>query len=131
MIGIDTHVLLRFLTDDDPRQSAMAKRFVQGLPPEDGAHVSLLTPAELAWVLGSRYAASPSEIASTIEELLSDARFDVQDHAIAWAALDAVHRLGAGMADALIALGNLERGCSHTVTFDRRALRLPGVVLLQ
>jgi predicted nucleic-acid-binding protein len=131
MIGIDTNVLLRYLIQDEPSQTRLAKRFIHGLHAAAPAHVSLITLAELAWVLTSRYRASDAEIVATVETLLSDDRFEVQDSRTVWSALDAVQRLQVGLADALIAFGNLDRGCSHTVTFDKRALRMPGVQLLQ
>lgn len=63
-------------------------------------------------------------------QLLTDERFVVQDEHALWLALDVVERSNVDLADALIAFVNLQQGCSHTVTFDRRALRIPGMTLI-
>lgn len=131
MIGIDTNVLLRYLTDDDARQSAVAARFITSLRPDARGHIALITVAELVWVLKSRYGASPAELSGTLLQLLSDDRLVVQDPQSLWLALDEVERSKVDLADALIAFVNLQQGCSHTITFDRKALRIPGMALLQ
>lgn len=131
MIGIDTNVLLRYLTQDDARQSAAAARFIASLRPDAQGHIALITVAELVWVLKSRYRATPAELSSTVLQLLSDDRFVVQDPQPLWLALDEVQRSNVDLADALIAFVNLHQGCRHTVTFDRKALRIPGMALLQ
>lgn len=48
MIGIDTNVLLRHLTQDDPEQSARATDFMRGLSREDPGFISLVTLVETA-----------------------------------------------------------------------------------
>ena len=130
MIGIDTNVLLRYLAQDDRRQSAVASRFIHSLRREAQGHIALLTVAELIWVLKSRYRATAAELSGTLLQLLSDERFVVQDRHALWLALDVVERSNVDLADALIAFVNLQQGCSHTVTFDRGAQRIPGMVLL-
>lgn len=130
MIGIDTNVLLRYLAQDDPRQSAVASRFIKSLRPDAQGHIALLTVAELVWVLKSRYRATAAELSGTLVQLLSDDRFVVQGRQALWLALDIVERSSVDLADALIAFVNLEQGCSHTVTFDRGALRIPGMALI-
>lgn len=131
MIGIDTDVLLRYLTQDDARQSAGAARFIKSLRPDAQGHIALITVAELIWVLKSRYRASAAEVSFTVLQWLSDDRFVVQDPQSLWLALDEAERSNVDLADALIAFVNLQQGCSHTVTFDRKALRIPGMALLQ
>ena len=132
MIGIDTNVLLRYFTQDDVRQSRAATRFVdEQLSATMPGHVSLVTLAETAWVLGSRYDASQAEVVDLVMQLMSDPRFVVQDQRAAWLALEAVEQTAVDFPDALIAFVNREHGCSHTVTFDQKAARIPSVVLLR
>ena len=132
MIGIDTNVLVRYFTQDDPVQGPLAQRFVlHTLSPENRGHVSLVCLAELVWVLNSRYRVSIEVIVDAISKLLVDARFLVQDARAVWAALDAYQQGLAEFADALIAALDRQHGCLHTVTFDQRAARLPGMVLLE
>ncbi len=47
------------------------------------------------------------------------------------AALQDYRRGPADFADCLLARANLTSGCSHTVTFDRKAAKLPGFELLK
>lgn len=131
MTGIDTNVLLRYLTQDDAHQSGVASRFIQLLRRGAQGHIALITVAELVWVLKSRYRASAAELSFTVLQLLSDDRFVVQDRPSLWLALDEAERSSVDLADALIAFVNLQQGCSHTVTFDPKALRIPGMAMLQ
>jgi predicted nucleic-acid-binding protein len=132
VIGIDTNVLVRFFSQDDPIQGALAKRFVlRTLSAENRGHVSLVCLAELAWVLNSNYRTPRETIVDAISHLLVDARFVVQEARAVWAALDAYQQGLADFADALIAALDRQQGCTHTVTFDRRAARLPGMTLLE
>jgi predicted nucleic-acid-binding protein len=48
MRAVDTNVLVRLVTRDDPGQALQADTFV-----EKGAWVSVLALAEATWVLGS------------------------------------------------------------------------------
>lgn len=132
MIGIDTNVLVRYITQDDPVQAALARRFVERtISPERRGHVSLVVLAELVWVLRTRYGASRDEIASAVEELLADPRLCVQEEDAVWRAVDEYDLEGVDFADALIAAIDREQGCTHTVTFDKAALKIAGMTLLQ
>lgn len=131
MIGVDTNVLVRYFTEDDAAQTPLAVRFIEGtLGAENKGHVSLVTLAELVWVLRSRFAAQVAEISTAVMHLLSDARFAVQDESAAWLALDLYQQDGVDLSDALIAAVNRLHGCTHTVTFDDKATRIPDMKLL-
>ncbi len=131
MIGIDTNVLVRYFAEDDPEQTPLAIRFVERtLTPATPGYVSLVTLAELIWVLRTRYAASPTELRRALAQMLSDPRFAVQDDQAAWLALDHYERADVDLSDALIAAVNRLHGSSHTVTFDAKAARIPGMTLL-
>lgn len=132
MIGIDTNVLVRYITQDDPVQAALARRFVERtISPERRGHVSLVVLAELVWVLRTRYGASRGEIACAVEELLADPRLCVQEEDAVWRAVDEYDLEGVDFADALIAAIDREQGCTHTVTFDKAAPKIAGMTLLQ
>lgn len=131
MIGLDTHVLVRYFAADDPRQSAVAKRLIEeSLSPQTKGHVSLVALAELAWVMRSRFDAAKDLVIDIVSHLLSDDRFAVQSSAAVWTALDAYRHASVDFADALIAALDRASGCRHTVTFDRRAARIDGMALL-
>ena len=72
MVGIDTNVLVRYLTQDDPKQSAIATRYIEeGLSAENPGFVSTVTLCEIAWVLATSYGADRKGIRRTIENLLA------------------------------------------------------------
>jgi predicted nucleic-acid-binding protein len=131
LIGIDTNVLVRYLTADDPVQSPKARHFIQReLSASEPGHVSLVALTELAWVLNSRYSASPGDISDALTGVLADERFRVQDSAAAWAALSLYRSSNVDFADALIAAVDRLHAARYTVTFDKRAARNTGMTLL-
>ena len=63
MIGLDTNVLVRYMAQDDPKQSAIATRLIEKeLSPGEPGFISLMVLAELCWVLKSLYSASAGEL---------------------------------------------------------------------
>lgn len=132
MIGLDTNLLVRYVTDDDAEQSPLAGRFIEHeLHAGQPGYISLVALAELAWVLRSRYQATVAEVAVVIEELASDHRFRLQDVQAVWLALEMVEDGGTDFPDALICALHGLAGCTRSVTFDRNAARLPGMTLLE
>jgi len=56
MNGLDTNLLIRYVTQDDPIQSPKATEIIEGrLTRERSGFISLVTMAETVWVLGSVY----------------------------------------------------------------------------
>lgn len=129
MIGLDTNVLVRYLVQDDPAQSAAATQIIEVLTEDNQGFVSLVTIAELYWVLRRGYRLDESRTAGIVRGLLDSVELEVQEP-------DAVRRAvsrttGEGdFADALIAELGTVAGCRHTVTFDTKASKLPGMRLL-
>ena len=83
MRAIDTNVLVRLITRDDPNQATSADLFVRS-----GAWVSVLALAETTWVLMSVYERSPNEIANAVETLLEHKDLTLQDPDVVEAALE-------------------------------------------
>lgn len=131
MIGLDTNILVRYFAHDDPQQTPLAQRLVdEQLDRAHPGHVSVVTLAELVWVLRSVYDAERTTVVNIVNHLLADARFVVQHHLSVWAALDAYRNASIDFGDALIAALDREAGCLETLTFDRGAARIDGVRLL-
>ncbi len=127
MIGLDTNVLVRYLTQDDPVQSPRATALLEHrLSAADPGFISTVVMAEMARVLERAYRFTAAEIAAAIERLLAADRLLVEREQQVYAAMISL-REGAGtFADALIGAIGISEGCAHTATFDRKALRLPG-----
>ncbi|QSB05805.1 PIN domain-containing protein [Natronoglycomyces albus] len=131
MIGLDTNVLVRFLTNDDPKRSEIAARSIETLSEERPGYISHIVLVELYWVLTSKrgYAYSVDEATGAMARLI-DAREIVAERAdLVRTALKAAQD-GAGFADALITARNHDAGCSDTVTFDKGAANNAGMRLL-
>jgi predicted nucleic-acid-binding protein len=127
MIGLDTNVIVRYLVQDDPVQSARATDLLERqLSEHDPGFVCVVVVAEVAWVLERAYRLAPSEIIAAIERVLQADVLVVEKEQEVFTAIAAM-RAGLGsFADALIDALNAQAGCACTVTFDRKALRLPG-----
>ena len=83
MRAIDSNVLVRMITRDDPRHAAQADAFVTS-----GAWVSVLALAEATWVLASVYDMSLPAIATSVRMLLDHEQLTIQDPDVVEAALD-------------------------------------------
>lgn len=129
MIGLDTNVVVRYLVQDDPDQSATASALIDELTETDPGYLSLVTVVELYWVLRRAYRVGADRCAELLGGLLDARELRVDRDAIVRAALTA-SRGGVDFADAVIAeLGRIA-GCDHTVTFDQRAARDGAMQLL-
>ena len=81
---------------------------------------------ETAWVLERAYGFAPPEVAATIERVLQIDVLVVENEQEIFTAV-VILREGIGsFADAIIAALGAKAGCSKTLTFDRKALRIPG-----
>lgn len=130
MIGIDTNVLVRFLTQDDPAQSAQATAFMTGLSPSAPGHICREVLVELIWVLERAYRLPRTDIVMAIEGLLSAQELLIEDETRASIALSRYAKGGAGFSDQMIALANEAAGCTTTVSFDRAAANSAHMQLL-
>lgn len=131
MIGLDTNVLVRYLAQDDPKQSAVATRFIEGrLSAENPGFVSVVTLCEIVWVLAESYAADRKRIRDTVEGLLATKQLVIERTELVWKALRAWEGVAADFSDALIGQIAIAHGSQTTMTFDRTAAKLPGFELL-
>jgi predicted nucleic-acid-binding protein len=127
VIGLDTNVLVRYLTLDDPAQSARATEILEReLTRESPGFVSAVVVAELVWVLERAYRWDRSAIASAVEGLLQVEELRLEHEAEVYAAMFELRRPGADFADGLIGAIATSAGCSRTLTFDRAAQRRAG-----
>src|ERR1700737_4955333 len=71
MIGLDTNILIRFLTQDDPIQSPRATEIIERrLTEENPGFVSIVAMVETVWVLDRAYRLAANEIAAAVERML-------------------------------------------------------------
>jgi len=122
MRAIDTNVLVRLITGDDPGQLHAAEDFVQR-----GAWVSQLVLAEAAWVLASVYQKEASEIANAIDMLLNHDHLTIENSEVVSLALDNFRvKLTVGFSDCLVLEIARKAGHLPLGTFDRSLGKLNG-----
>ena len=127
MIGLDTNILVRYLTQDDPVQSKQAADiFERRLSDDYPGFISVVVMVEAAWVLERAYGLGSGDIASAIERLLQADTLIIENEQIVFSAMIALKEGLGSFSDAVIGALAIKAGCTHTLTFDRRALRLPG-----
>lgn len=131
MIGLDTNVVVRYLTQDEPRQTALANELIeQTLSAENPGFVSTVTLVELVWVLESGYACDRAQIVAVVERLLRARSLLIEEADRAWQAIRVYARGRADFADCMIERAGHAHGCDHTTTFDRAAAKGAGMRLL-
>lgn len=130
MIGVDTNVLLRYLLDDDSRQSPAAAAFFEARSEEDPAFLSLIAIVEVVWTLRGRERMSSDRVAGVLRSLLSAREIVVQAPDVVRRAVRDSEEHGTDIADAVIAGLGIDANCDHTVTFDTKAGALPGMRVL-
>ncbi len=126
MVGLDTNVILRYLLQDEPKQTTLANHIVdQVLSDRNPGFISLVTVLEMVWMLRSLLKQTPTEIATHLEHLLAADSLEVQNGQQVFEAAFALKRGAGEFEDALVGALNAWAGCPHTLTFDKRALRMP------
>jgi predicted nucleic-acid-binding protein len=126
MIGLDTNIILRYLLQDHPKQTRQANHVIdRQLSDENPGFISLVTVLEIVWVLRSLFKRTPAEIAAHLAQLLAADTLRVQNEQQVFEAVFALKRGTGEIEDALIGALDLWAGCSVTLTFDRKAARLP------
>jgi predicted nucleic-acid-binding protein len=111
--AIDTNVVVRFLTGDDPAQAVRARKLI------DAGDIFIATSVllEAEWVLRSGYGFPAARITEALRGLAGLPGVVVEDSALVAKALDWAEQ-GLDFADALH-LGRAE-GCSAFMSFDRK-----------
>lgn len=131
MIGLDTNILVRYLSQDDPVQSAKATEILERrLTEKNPGFVSVVAMVETVWVLDRAYSLTAQEIATAIERLLQVEVLVIENEQEVFTAMVALKQERGSFADALIAELGARVGCTRTLTFDRKATRLPGFELI-
>lgn len=131
MIGLDTNVVLRYLAQDEPRQSKAARDLIDNeLTRDEPGYIAAISLAEIVWVLKRLYGASRHEIADSVEGLLSAPTIVVEHRGLLRQAVQDFRGTTAEFSDCMIACINANAGCDVTVTFDRAAAKLARFKLL-
>ena len=120
MTGLDTNVLVRYLTRDDEAQFRAARRLLKRLERSgESAYIGVVVLCELSWVLTFSYGFDRATLASTLGQILQTVEFTLEDRDLVREAVEEFASGRGGFADYLIGFRNRKAGCHRTATFDR------------
>jgi predicted nucleic-acid-binding protein len=119
MIGLDTNILVRYLTQDDPTQSRKAVQEIEnGLSAEQTFFIADIVMCELIWVLETAYGYDRKEIVPVLENILRTKQFKFDNKDLLWKSLAGYRTQKGDFADHLIGHTAHKAGCRETLTFD-------------
>ena len=121
MIGLDTNILVRYLTQDHPLQSAAAVKVIESLSSESPGFLSLVVIAELVWVLQFSYRFKKHEIEHVVERLVRSQELIIERTEIVSQVLRKFRVSRATFADCLIERCGHAAECQYVLTFDKNA----------
>lgn len=130
MIGLDTNVLVRYIMQDDPKQSPKASQLIESLDVNKPGYITQVSVIELYWVLTSSYELTGEQVAQALEAILRTKQLLVERADQVMRALRVFAAGGADFADCLIERSSAGAGCSQTMTFDVGASRHAGMTLI-
>ena len=131
MIGLDTNVLVRYIMQDDAKQSAKATKLMEGLTAQQPGFIALVSVVELVWVLSSAYDLKRGQIVQALDLMLRSSQLVVDQADQVLRALRAYDAGKADFADCLIERTAAAAGCVRTMTFVVAAAKTAGMVLIQ
>jgi predicted nucleic-acid-binding protein len=118
VIGLDTNILVRYLTKDDETQWQKAAAIINDA---QSCFISDIVLCELVWVLsGKPYQYSKLEILKVLELILQSSKFEFANRTVIYQAIKLTQTGKANFADYLIGATNRNYDCSQTVTFDQK-----------
>lgn len=120
MIILDTNILIRYATQDDPEQSSQVNQLIES---HDSISNSMLIPneviIEIVWVLDSCYQRPIDEIYAFLNQMAQVDSFLFQDDDLIREAIQIYGQAHLDIADILLALLARKKK-SKLVTFDGR-----------
>ena len=124
MIALDTNLLVRLLTNDDPRQAAKVEAWLKGnVTPKAPAYVDHVVLCELGWVLERSYGYARAEVHAALAALLGQDHLKVESPGLVRQALLLYADGPADFSDYLLAVRAQAVGYSPVLTLDKKAAR--------
>ncbi len=120
MVGLDTNVLIRYITQDDQHQCRIVDREItKALEKDEIFNIQPVVLCEVVWVLESAYGYNKNDIVTALEYILRTAQFVVIDKTIVWKAVYSYQDGKGDFADYYIGHMNKKNGADTTLTFDK------------
>ena len=132
MAALDTNVLVRWLTDDDAKQSAVVASLLEATAKNDERlFVPVTVMLETEWVLRSRYRFDKPSVIAALDALMGTTELELQTEPALEQALWLFKQTASpDFADCLHVALVSQAGQRPLMTFDERASKLDGATLL-
>ncbi|MBM4036346.1 MAG: type II toxin-antitoxin system VapC family toxin [Planctomycetes bacterium] len=131
MNGLDTNILVRAVTLDDPKEAAIARRtIVEAVERGETLLIQPVVLCELHWVLERVYGFSRADLLPVLENILHTVEFEIADRTTVWQAFEDYRRGLGGFADCYIGRANRAAGADTTHTFDNGLKQNPSFTVL-
>ncbi len=124
-VALDTNLLVRLLTGDDPEQARRVAELIDASP---ACFVPIKVVLELEWVLRGAYRLERGAVIAALEGLMAIRQVHLEQEDLVRQAL-AWHHQGLDFADALHLLRS--EGCARFATLDRALVNTAGNLALQ
>ncbi|MFH1757620.1 MAG: type II toxin-antitoxin system VapC family toxin, partial [Pseudomonadota bacterium] len=124
--GLDTNVLVRYLTQDDEGQAEVAAKTIEEAAAK--GEKMLIQPiilCELVWVLESAYDFPKTDRLRALEGILRVAQFEIVEKDTVWQALSDFRQGKGDFSDYYLGRANEKAGAAITLTFDKTLKGLP------
>jgi predicted nucleic-acid-binding protein len=119
MRGLDTNVVVRYLTQDDPAQAQKATQVIEeGVAQGEVFYLTSSVLCELVWVLEDAYGYSRRDLQMVLDHILRTAQFRFDHKDQLWLTLHDYRTGAADFSDYLIGRLGTQTGCTATLTFD-------------
>ena len=121
MIGLDTNVLVRYLTQDDPLQSIQANAFVERqLSPAEPGIIGHIDLCEVGWMLSRAYDYTREQVADALGALLTCREFRIESPDLGILPLQDFRHGTADFSEYLLVRAHQRLGARYTATLDRK-----------
>jgi len=117
MISVDTNVVVRLLTGDDPKQFQKARELFE----KEEIIITISVILECEWVLRYAYQFKPLEVAEAFESLFGLSNVMPQEQTVIFNAIE-WHKQGLDFADAIHLAKSQD--CDSLVTFDQKFIAM-------
>ena len=127
MIGLDTNVLLRYLIEDDQKQTEQAANLIlKTVKEKEELYISDIVLCEMVWVLKRSYHKSRTEIIEILRTIFKSDSLVFDSYPRLNKTLDAFENGKGDFSDYLIREEVMEKGRNALATFDRCLINEPG-----
>ncbi len=121
MIGLDTNVLVRYITQDGPEAEVVTRYLEANCTSDNPGFLSVICLVELVWVLNRAYAYRREQIADILNRLIETHPFEIESVEMVWRALHDYRTGQADFSDYLMGHISKHQGAHPVLTLDRKA----------